>query len=439
MERFSTILSRTFPARDHRAISLLWILFPAFLLLSPPIARAGDLPVTDTRQFLARFWQRPLAKQTSAQIFPQRICRPLAVETCGCCHEAQHRDWSGSRHALALGPGAIGQFYGMEEEQWQSCLDCHAPLREQSLSLARYLEESSGEPETGEAIPNAVDGEPRSQPQSVHRPLHRQGVSCPVCHVRDGRWYGPPRREGLLPLAAAENLPHRGWLSAEAFGDSRFCAACHQFPPGGHSLRGKPLENTYQEWRASPQARRGIHCQGCHMPDRRHRFRGIHDLGTVRAGSEAGSSGFSVSEGRINVRVTLTNTGTGHLLPTYATPEIRLEAWQEDRSGNPIPGTEAVQWVARRVDLQITTEHFDTRLAPGQSMTLVYQKPRSPQANRLLTRIRVEPDAFYTRIYRALLEMELEDPGARWIRRALAESQQSAFTLYQKHYSLPEK
>ncbi len=333
-----------------------------------------------------------------------------------------------------MGPGAIGQFFDMPREEWQACLDCHAPLSEQSDELARYLDDPRPHrPPADVTNPEIVPAAP------IHAGgrLSEQGVVCAACHVRAGRWYGPPRREGVpVPAGTSDALPHRGWVSVRAFGDSRFCAACHQFPPDGFSLNGKLLEDTYEEWRVSPQARQGVSCQGCHMPGRRHLFRGIHDPETVRAGVAVGSKSFKAAEGKARVSIFLTNTGTGHRLPTYVTPEIRLEAYQQDAHGLPIPNTGQVAWVARRVDLQLTTEYFDTRLAPGETATLTYEQPISPDARALMTRIHVAPDAFYTRIYEALLEMGLDEQGDRLIRKALAESRRSGFSLHDKHYPL---
>ncbi|VFM95629.1 MAG: Cytochrome c554 and c-prime [Candidatus Kentron sp. G] len=404
------------------AVLLAWFFFPW------QNSRAVGLAAPGVEEFLDWFWERPLAKQETARIFPHRICDPLAPETCRVCHGTQYDDWSGSRHAMAMGPGAIGQFFDMDRERWQACLDCHAPLFEQSENLAGYLDGPQGD--------KIGDG---PLPDFAHRAgerLQERGVICAVCHVRADRWYGPARHEESFVPQVSDSLPHRGWISVDAFGDSLFCAACHQFPPNSLSLNGKPMENTYEEWRASPQARQGIGCQDCHMPDRRHFFRGIHDPETVSAGVAVGSRSFSVSGSEVTVSVFLTNTGTGHRLPTYVTPEIRLEVYQQDAHGARIPDTKQVEQVMRKVDLQITTEYFDTRLLPGQTATLTYKKTVSPRAHRLVARVYVEPDAFYTRIYEALLEMELEEQGAELIREALAESRRSGFALYERHYPL---
>nr|VFK50651.1 MAG: Cytochrome c554 and c-prime [Candidatus Kentron sp. TUN] len=389
-------------------------------------ADASPSDASSNQRFLDWFWERPLSELGTVHISSDLLNHsPLMPETCGLCHP-QYTDWIGSRHAQAMGPGAIGQFFHMSREEIQACLDCHAPLSEQSDSLIRYLE-------------NAQWSESTDYPASVHtenNQLHQRGVTCAVCHIREDRWYGPPRRGEPLPAETMAKFPHGGWIPRDAFQDSRFCAACHQFPPDGFSLNGKLIENTYEEWRVSPQAHRGMSCQTCHMPDRRHLFQGIHDPETVRAGVDVGSKSFSISKGHVTVLVFLTNTGVGHRLPTYVTPEIRLEAYQQDTNGDRIPGTGQVEWIARKVNIDLTREHFDTRLSPGQTATLAYQKPLSPHANMLVTRVYVAPDAFYTRIYEALLDIELDGKGAVLIRKALMESKTSGFSIYEKNYPI---
>jgi len=86
------------------------------LLVAWQLSWAGALPspapgttpgaASSVEAFLDWFWERPLAQQKTARIFPQEIIHPLAPDTCGLCHGVQHADWLGSRHALAMGPGA---------------------------------------------------------------------------------------------------------------------------------------------------------------------------------------------------------------------------------------------------------------------------------------------------------------------------------------------
>src|SRR5206468_1036453 len=81
-----------------------------------------------------------------------------------------------------------------------------------------------------------------------------------------------------------ETLPHGGVTRTPAYLASEFCRGCHQFGADGYVLNGKLLEDTYAEWKASRFAAAGVQCQDCHMPDRRHLWRGIHDPEMVRGG-----------------------------------------------------------------------------------------------------------------------------------------------------------
>src|SRR4029077_14559082 len=108
--------------------------------------------------------------------------------------------------------------------------------------------------------------------------LRAEGVQCAGCHVRDWVRRGPPR---IAPsLLAAPDYPREELAIYER---SDLCLACHQLPPGSGAA-GKPLLNTYKEWLESPYLPRGIQCQHCHMPDREHTWRGVHDATTFRQG-----------------------------------------------------------------------------------------------------------------------------------------------------------
>ena len=171
--------------------------------------------------FLASHWAAPRQAQGNAPGTAQAPDRSLAPARCGACHRAQLEDWRGSLHSLAMGPGVAGQLVTMSDAERDDCQRCHAPLQEQS--------------------------DPRS-------PLFSEGMVCAACHMRNGRVFGPARRDGSM-LVAADGLPHGGWTASPAFEDSRFCAACHQFGADGFALNGKMLENTYEEWRAGTRAK----------------------------------------------------------------------------------------------------------------------------------------------------------------------------------------
>ena len=254
--------------------------------------------------------------------------------------------------------------------------------------------------------------------------------------MRGHQRYGPPRKDGSKPEPGTP-LPHGGWVSETAFGDSRFCAACHQFTDDGYALNGKLLENTYEEWRASRHAREGRTCQSCHMPDRRHQWRGIHDPEMVKAGVTIDVTGLRIESGTLSAILRMANTGTGHFFPTYVTPKVVVHAFQEDARGKALRGTLQEYVIGRQVSPDLGTEIADTRIAPDKQALFDYRAPLHRNAVSLAFSIRVEPDAFYTDFYRELLKNRQAGSGESLIRQALKESVVSAFNLYSHREPLP--
>ncbi len=370
-------------------------------------------PGEDVSGFLARHWQRPLAAQgeAPAHFSPQEAA--LGAAACGGCHPDQHRDWSASLHARAMGPGVLGQLVDMApdaREEHQACIRCHAPLAEQAADLSAAL--------AGQASTD----------------LHLQGNTCAACHVREHRRFGPARRGGSVPKPE-DKLPHDGWQAAAAFADARFCASCHQFEQDDFALNGKLLENTYEEWRASPAAREGKTCQSCHMPGRRHLWRGVHDPEMVKSGVTVTALPPRIEDNAVLAGLTLANTGTGHHFPTYVTPRVVMEMFQAGADGRPLAGTRQAFIVARQVAPDLSREIADTRIAPGAEARLDYRRPLHARAVRLDSRVRVEPDAFYTDFYRSLLAGGA-GKGDKMIRRALADSLASHFLIFEESQSL---
>ena len=314
------------------------------------------------------------------------------------------------------GPGIMGQLVEMSPdatEDHQDCIRCHAPLKEQADSLVAAL----------------VRGRDRDSRSANGPLLHEQGLVCAACHVRGYQRYGPPRKDGSAPDAATR-LPHDGWISNTAFDDSRFCAVCHQFKKDEYALNGKLLENTYEEWKASRYAREGRTCQSCHMPDRRHLWRGIHDPEMVRAGVTINATEAKLATGSVSARLIIKNTGTGHYFPTYVTPKVVVEAYQENSRREMLEGTRREYIIGRQVELDLSKELADTRIAPDEQAVFDYRAPLKAEAVALVFRLRVEPDAFYTDFYRSLLGGNQAGKGERLIKRALENSLASHFTFY---------
>jgi hypothetical protein len=263
--------------------------------------------------------------------------------------------------------------------------------------------------------------------------LQTRGIVCAACHVRAHERFGPPRRDGSLASAAPrETLPHNGVTRTPAFLSSAFCRGCHQFTSDGFALNGKLLENTYAEWKASRFAREGVQCQDCHMPDRRHLWRGIHDADMVRSGLTITARAASprVRPGQtVSATLVVENTRVGHAFPTYVTPRVVLRGELIDSAGNVVPGTVRERVIAREVALDLSREIRDTRLAPGARARLDY-RARAPVAGlRVRLSVVVEPDAFYTAFFEAVLGNGAGE-GEAQIREAHAATRKSAFTVY---------
>jgi hypothetical protein len=389
------------------------------LLMVSAAAVAGD----DLRDFIARHWRLPLAPQGPAPPRFTAIEASLQPEACGACHPAQFADWKGSLHAKSIGPGVAGQLVDMLETDPASaisCYRCHAPLAEQ-VPLVRVAQGFEKNP--------------------VYDPaLRDKGIPCAACHVRTHQRFGPPKRDGSLATdAPPEALPHGGVTRTPAFLRSEFCAGCHQFEPGVYALNGKLLENTYNEWRASRYAREGVQCQDCHMPDRRHLWRGIHDRETVARGVAVTLTPAAPRPGAdriLALTLRVQNTGVGHAFPTYVTPRVVMRVEQVDAADRTIAGTRVERTIERAIELDLSREIRDTRLLPGQAAALEYRRRADANAVRARVSVIVEPDAFYERFFEAILAQEPGHRGAAQLREALADTRRSPFSIFERDIPL---
>ena len=343
--------------------------------------------------FLSSHWQIPTAPQGVVPPTTSAAIATLQPKICGACHPEQFADWRRSLHAQAASPGLLGQLIEGDLSRagaHRACMSCHAPLDEQQVWNAALR-------------PNErFDSELRSH-----------GLLCAGCHVRNNRVFGPPRRADA-PVAP-EPHPHGGFEARGEYHESRFCSHCHQFidDPGAN---GKPIQNTYFEWLASPQAAEGRQCQDCHMPDRRHLWRGIHDREMVRAAVDVDLAGADLTGETLRASLVLLSRDVGHAFPTYVTPRVFVSIHQEDAERREIEGTRVEAVIGREVDLSTGTEIFDTRVAPGESVKLDYGRTRVERATSLVGRVTVDPDFHYRGLFR-YLDGSLRDPEARALNR----------------------
>lgn len=358
--------------------------------------------------FLAQHWAAPVAAQGIPPAHFSPIEASLASETCGQCHQAQFQQWQSALHRHTMGAGIQWQFALLGQEESNKCLRCHAPLAEQKAVLAQRLN-----------WPNAPGTAP---PGYVPADFDQAGLTCAGCHVRKHQRFGPPAK---TPLVAG--TPHNGFTVSAAFEDSRFCMHCHQFPQDGNRLAGKLREDTYAQWRASPYADKQT-CQNCHMLDRQHLWRGIHDPEMFRKGLKVDVVLRSLGAGRYRVEVTAWNVGAGHHLPTYMVPKIYLTTeWVGDSGGRKPIGQDVIGWMA---DVDIKHEVFDTRIPAGESRTFVHEFAVDEGADwRVETRVDVAPREQYERMFKHNLNVTtMSMEAAQTLRQAIQEAMATRYT-----------
>ncbi|MDZ7662404.1 multiheme c-type cytochrome [Thiohalophilus sp.] len=349
-------------------------------------------PQEDVESFLGHHWERPIPFQGPPPAAFSDLEASLDPQSCAQCHAEQHADWKQSLHSETFSPGLRWQLQLMTPEQGKSCLQCHAPMSEQVTLVAA---------ERG--WPGAPAEAP---PAHIPRDLHEQGLACAACHVRKHERVGPPPRD---PNIDPEQGPHGGFTAKAAFKDSRFCAACHQFPEDGPRVNGKLRENTVVQWQQSRHAEEGRTCQRCHMPGRRHQWRGIHDPAMTASALE---TTFQVSDDRVVAAVS--NTGAGHHFPTYMVPEIelRLERVAADGKRQAL-AREIIAW---RTNLALTEELFDTRIKSGETRELEADlSPALAQNESLELVMAVAPRRLYERTFEDYQQRQGDklDPAVR--------------------------
>ncbi|MFO0748168.1 MAG: multiheme c-type cytochrome [Myxococcota bacterium] len=209
---------------------------------------------------------------------------------CAPCHAAIVAEWQGSLHAGAWTDPIFQAAFARQPLPF--CRHCHAPL----------------------------DG--ASEASLV---AQRDGISCAVCHVRDG---------DILGRGAGLPAPH-GVRATPELGRSDYCAPCHEFGflgrgvAGGPRREGRDLQQaTFSEWQASGAA---VGCRECHMPlvdgHRSHRFAATRDPAAlaravrVEVGAERGADAVAVV-----ARLTLGDVG--HAFPSGdLNRRLELRAW----------------------------------------------------------------------------------------------------------------
>jgi thiol-disulfide isomerase/thioredoxin len=387
----------------------------------PQFIMAGTLN-NQEKIFLKKHWTgSTIPLQNKAPAHYSALERSLNPKDCGKCHIQQYKDWKTSLHSQAMGPGILGQLVEMVDNDpgtARICWSCHTPLAEQQ-----------------DVIQNNSNDWTKNKAFDIN--LQKRGLVCAACHVRNQQRFGPPRKNSpqVSGKINATNLPHNGFTANTAFSKSAFCKSCHQFAPNDYALNGKLIENTYNEWKASDYAAKGIQCQDCHMPDRRHLWRGIHDPEMVKKGVTISvinvKKPLKVGE-ELKATIKIANTGTGHYFPTYLTPKIIVRGQLIGAKGKVLNDTLLEANIGREVTMDLSQELYDTRIAPGDSLDIVYSQALPAQNLSLKVEVVVYPDYFYKRFYQSILDNNSAGKGQRLIEEAYKIASNSSFKIFEK-------
>lgn len=322
-----------------------------------------------------------------------------SARRCGECHESYLTEWTDSAHADA----SRSPFYRAMRARAPApaaCDRCHAPLA---------------------AALGPAD------------PVAEEGVTCEVCHAIAEVALGPGAASWSLRIAdnrkygplcdVTEPYFHRVGCSP-LHAESRLCAACHHLGhPGaaGTDLRG-PSE--FEEWQLHEAASPGLHCQGCHMPERRAQ---VASGGPLRVGVSQHTGGPATGDavqvearalampGGLRVRGDLRVSGAPHALPVgLPGRELALVAVLRDGEDRLLASDSAV-YSRVLVDAAGREVPFfaalrvgaDTRLQPNETRPFELRLPAPPPDARVELRLEERPHS--AALARAL---DLQEPLA---------------------------
>ncbi len=281
--------------------------------------------------FLVAFLVWQSVKPMMIFVIDEKFARPMEVtvpegldsvsaQECGGCHEAIYREWSQSVMARAWTDPYFQTDYDYEDQP-QNCLNCHTPLVNQQEDLVLGFKDKAKLKPILEPNPD------------FNSELREQGVTCAVCHVKNGKIVGP---------FETDNAPHPVTVDPTMTSGMKPCEKCHVVSGNRWDTFYKMSPcGTVAEIEESGQE---LDCVGCHMPPvkrpvvkglkarigRRHLFWGGHVPKQVKKALRVEYQSFiDEFEKTAEYKFTLSNVGTYHYLPTgtpdrYLTLEFRL-------------------------------------------------------------------------------------------------------------------
>lgn len=268
----------------------------------------------------------PVWSQTSLKVESNTY---TSSRVCGQCHGAIYDKWKNSMHAMSLEDPVFQTAYVKAVVDYggpatRLCLRCHAPT-------VQYTKD-----------------------WELAQEVTREGITCDFCHTISGVDLTNAAKPYTITIGKVKRGPLKGATptvhhaeNSDLHTRSEFCAGCHEFTgPGGALLFG-----TYSEWKDSPYAQEGKHCQNCHMPVttapavRRevqeqtaranlHDLQGGHSEEQVRKAAEVEILALNRKGDHLDVEVAVTNVGSGHMIPTgMPSRALILEIVASDKNG----------------------------------------------------------------------------------------------------------
>ena len=291
--------------------------------------------------------------------------------------------------------------------------------------------------------------EPLARLIEPDHPAARDGVSCEGCHTTavvevaaESATFRlrPEERTKYGPLCDAVDHYFHKMGCSPLHGESQFCAGCHHLTVSLRDGAKVRVLGEYDEWRESPQSKKGVSCQDCHMPwdvaplaagsaarvnASHHGFRG--DKADLRQRSLTVNMTIGHSDERLTLEVLLKNSGAGHFVPT-GTPDHRvvIEAATVDASDHEIDRGER-SYGKMLVDEEGRAAPFfsaakqasDTRLAPEEARkeTFDLSAPARATAVKLqVVFIDMAPDIARAIAYEPVREIMYEEKRALKVR-----------------------
>ncbi|RMF92034.1 MAG: hypothetical protein D6734_13190 [Candidatus Schekmanbacteria bacterium] len=248
----------------------------------------------------------------SFKVFAETGFQPSPA--CATCHENKYMEWRASAMMLGMNDKIFKKLYEIApDEKKKECLMCHSP--------AAFLNGDFG----------------------FKLLLSKENIPCDFCHtakriIKGGKFDFYEFEPGLMKrgtLKSPDTNLHEGVYSP-LHDDSKFCSTCHQY----RLKETLTIDTVYAEWLKSGYGNKGKHCQDCHMAPYsvkyddmeetyyHHTFDGPMKIfflideenKCVEFISKSIDIGAKIvkDKRKSEIKIDLTNSGIGHLLPGSA-------------------------------------------------------------------------------------------------------------------------